>query len=61
MKTEQKLKLGVNIDHIATLRQARLDIDAHLLAVHFKFRGHAGLAIAALSARSVSVPVSARR
>jgi len=27
MKTETKLKLGVNIDHIATLRQARLDID----------------------------------
>lgn len=27
MKTEQKLKLGVNIDHVATLRQARLDID----------------------------------
>ncbi len=27
MKTDSKLKLGVNIDHIATLRQARLDID----------------------------------
>ena len=27
MKTDTKLKLGVNIDHIATLRQARLDID----------------------------------
>ncbi|MBI3288008.1 MAG: pyridoxine 5'-phosphate synthase [Elusimicrobia bacterium] len=27
MKMDQKLKLGVNIDHIATLRQARLDID----------------------------------
>ncbi len=27
MNTDQRLKLGVNIDHIATLRQARLDID----------------------------------
>lgn len=27
MKMDIKLKLGVNIDHIATLRQARLDID----------------------------------
>lgn len=27
MKTETKLKLGVNIDHVATLRQARVDID----------------------------------
>lgn len=27
MKMDSKLKLGVNIDHIATLRRARLDID----------------------------------
>ena len=27
MKMDIKLKLGVNIDHVATLRQARLDID----------------------------------
>ena len=24
---EQRIKLGVNIDHVATLRQARKDID----------------------------------
>ena len=43
-------------------RQARLDVDADLLAVDLEFGGHAAyLAAAALSARSVSVPVSARR
>ncbi len=43
-------------------RQPRLDIDADLFAVDFEFgRSCAYLAAAALSARSVSVPVSARR